>query len=104
MNFPTRVDELARFTVPVREPCCQAWEQAHLAGSDFDEYFFACIRYAPGKERGRADDRLGPAADCVLPVVCGRQGGQATRIVSGRRQGSPHRRLSRQRQVSGPLR
>ena len=52
MNFPTRVDELARFTVPVREPCCQAWEQAHLAGSDVDEYFFASIRYAPGKGAG----------------------------------------------------
>lgn len=67
MNFPTRVDELVDGqTIEVRQQCCASWAQAHVGGSDFDDYFFPLIRYRPleGPGKPMIGQNLPPIARC----------------------------------------
>jgi hypothetical protein len=51
---------------PVRQECCAAWATAHVGGSDFDEYFFALVRYRPleGPGKPMIGSNLPPVARC----------------------------------------
>jgi len=59
-------DSARRYTIPVREECCQAWARAHIGGTDFDE-FYALIRYHPpyrGPQKPLIGTNLLPIAFC----------------------------------------